>query len=161
MRRRRGEPERDLREHIQVFVRRFGLLAPNTTPCSKPLAVSHAHALMLLLESRRRGERPSQQVLVRALGLDKSSVARLSAKMERAGHIVQRPAPHDGRSRLLHLTARGARVAATVEAASRERFARVLAAVPVAKRPTLMAGLILLNQAVAAATAPEPPAEER
>ncbi|MFN7970927.1 MAG: MarR family winged helix-turn-helix transcriptional regulator [Acidobacteriota bacterium] len=159
MPRRRGEPERDLREHVQRFVRRFGLLAPSTTPCGRPLPVSHAHALMLLLEAKRRGERPSQQVLVGALGLDKSTVARLSAKMERAGHIVQVPAPHDGRLRLLRLTARGARVAATVEVASRERFARVLAAVPVAERHTLMAGLKLLNQAVAAATAPESPEE--
>ena len=69
----------DLRRSIQRFVRAFGLLAGDQTPCGQPLAPSHAHALLVLLE--RECVAPAnalkQQELASALGLDKSSITRL------------------------------------------------------------------------------------
>src|SRR4051812_48217696 len=75
----------ELRRSIQTFVRSFGLLAANETPCGKPLATSHAHALMFLFECAREDRLPTQQELGRALGIDKSNVARLCRRMENAG----------------------------------------------------------------------------
>lgn len=135
-----------LRGAVQQFVRSFGLLAGDHTPCGEPLATSHAHALMVLLS--RAGAPPvMQQELGSALGLDKSSIARLCAKMERAGHVSQQRSPSDGRARLVELTARGRRLAEQVDAASRGRFAAVLAAVPEACRPALLDALDVLNDA--------------
>jgi hypothetical protein len=37
---------------VQQFVRSFGLLVATQTPCGHPISVSHAHALMVLLERR-------------------------------------------------------------------------------------------------------------
>jgi DNA-binding MarR family transcriptional regulator len=135
-----------LRAAVHAFVRSFGLLA-DQTPCGKPIPVSCAHALLFLLEAGRRDERPTQQRLGSALRIDKSNVARLCAKMERAGHLVQRRSSEDGRSRLLALTARGRRLAEQVDCASRERFSRLLDATPEPLRASLSASLEALAAA--------------
>lgn len=138
-----------LRLAVQGFARRFGLLSEDRTPCGQPLQLSHAHALMLLLESQAK---PSPRVvhqrdLATALGLDKSSVARLCARMERSGHIAQKRSDVDGRAREVALTAKGERVAREVDKASRQRFARVLAAIPPNRRNGVVEALKLLEAA--------------
>ena len=141
-----------LRSLVQTFVRTIGFLAEDRTPCGEPMPVSQAHALMVLLERRRGGQSPTQQDLGRLLGIDKSNVARLCKKMERAGHLAQKRSPDDGRARLLALTDRGSRVAATVERASRARFERLIAAIPRRARSNVLAALAVLNDAVAQST---------
>ncbi|MFF7725250.1 MarR family winged helix-turn-helix transcriptional regulator [Streptomyces sp. NPDC008001] len=58
--------------------------------------------------------------------LDKSTVSRQVAALERLGLVERRPAPEDQRAQVLHLTARGAgtlaQVAANRRAAFRERL---------------------------------------
>jgi len=122
----------DLRRSIQGFVRAFGLLAGDQTPCGQPLAPSHAHALLVLLECERvsRAHALKQQELASALGLDKSSITRLCTKMVEAGHLQQAPSETDGRAWTLKLSAKGKRVAATLDEASRSRFRRLAAALP-------------------------------
>jgi DNA-binding MarR family transcriptional regulator len=142
----KAEVER-VRAAIHAFVRSFGLLAGDRTPCGKPIPASYAHALLFLLDAGRREDRPTQQRLGHALRIDKSNVARLCAKMEEAGHVVQRRAPDDGRSRLLALTARGRALAEQVDASSRERFGRLLAATPAPLRSSLAASLEALARA--------------
>lgn len=138
-----------LRGAVQRFVRTFGLLSGDQTPCGEPLATSHAHALMFLLSRAGASHPVMQQELGRVLGIDKSNIARLCAKMERAGHVSQQRSPTDGRARLVELTARGRRLAEQVDAASRARFAAVLAAVPEASRPALLEALAILDDAAA------------
>lgn len=137
-----------LRAHVQAFVRRFGLLRDAETPCGQPLPLSHAHALSVLLERQRRSEPTRQKDLAEALGLDKSSVARLCRRMEQAEHVVQARSKDDGRARDLTLTQKGARVASEVDAASRRRFERVLAAMPRTERGRVVEALAVLNAAV-------------
>jgi DNA-binding MarR family transcriptional regulator len=88
--------------------------------------MGHAHALMVLLA---KGEL-SQQELGAQLCIDKSNVARLSARMVEAGHIDQRPSEKDGRSRILSLTAKGKRLAREVDAASGATFGSLLNILP-------------------------------
>lgn len=142
------DPVQALRAEVQRFVRGFGLLAPDTTPCGKPLSTSHAHALMVLLDAHGAADGLAQQTLVGALGIDKSNVARLCARMAKAGHVEQVVSPLDGRSRLVRLTAKGARLARQVDDASRSLFARVHAAVPTSERAHLRRALATLNEAV-------------
>ncbi|MFI5120293.1 MAG: MarR family winged helix-turn-helix transcriptional regulator, partial [Thermoanaerobaculia bacterium] len=92
-----------LRLLIQTFIRSSGLLAGDQTPCGHPVAVSHAHALMVLLETARKARPVTQRELGQALGIDKSNVARLCRRMESAGHLVQSRSKDDGRARLLAL----------------------------------------------------------
>lgn len=137
-----------LRRLIQTFIRSMRLLSGDQTPCAQPLPVSHAHALMVLLEAGREGNRLSQRALGQALGIDKSNVARLCRRMDRAGHLVQSRPADDGRIRLLSLTAAGKRLATGVEAASRDRFERLMAAIPRRSRAGVLASLARLNHAL-------------
>jgi DNA-binding MarR family transcriptional regulator len=139
-------------------VRSFGLLGAGQTPCGQPLGLSHAHALMVLLEQARAELETRQQDLGRALGIDKSNVTRLCRRMEAAGHLLQTPHPGDGRARSLRLTPRGLRLAGEVEHASAGRFARLAALLPRGRCHSVLASLQLLNQAITRLT--EPPAKE-
>ena len=142
----------ELRRVAQRFFRRFGALASDRTPCGKPLSMAHAHALMVLLA---QGEL-TQQALGAELGIDKSNVARLCAKMVRARHARQRASERDGRSRLVSLTTSGARLAREVDDASRARFGALLGGVAEARRADVIAALQHLVDALDA-----PPLEER
>lgn len=140
-----------LRTSIQRFVRAFGLLDGDQTPCGVPLAPTHAHALTALLDRERRDIASAQQDLVRVLGIDKSNVARLCAKMIDAGHLLQAESHEDGRTWRLSLTPKGRRLAERVEDASRSRFDHVLAALPSdAARTGVIRSLDLLNEAISA-----------
>ncbi len=138
-----------LRMLVQTFIRSIGLLSGDHTPCGKPLAVSHAHALMVLLERERLGTTPGQRELGAVLGIDKSNVARLCQKMEKAGHLRQARSRDDGRARLLLLTPQGRKVAEAVERSSRARFEELAGALPAARRPAVLSALAALNQAIA------------
>jgi DNA-binding MarR family transcriptional regulator len=126
-------------------VRDFGLLAQDATPCGKPVATSHAHALMILLDETRS---LSQKDLAQALGLDKSNVTRLCQKMEAEGQIEQVRGEEDARLRFLKLTPRGTKLAREIEQASKDRFATLLKAVPASDRARIFEGLELLSRAV-------------
>jgi DNA-binding MarR family transcriptional regulator len=139
----------DLRRLFQTFIRSAGLFAGDQTPCGHPVAVSHAHALMVLLETARKGKRATQRELGQALGIDKSNVARLCRRMESAGHLVQSRSADDRRARLLSLTTRGTRLAKNVERSSRDRFQRLMSAVPRRSRAGVLSSLACLNQALA------------
>jgi DNA-binding MarR family transcriptional regulator len=140
-------PADQLRRAMQQLFRRFGALATDATPCGQPLSMAHAHALMVLAA---RGEL-TQQALGAELGVDKSNVARLCARLTAAGHVTQRRGEADGRQRLIALTARGAQLAARVDVASRTRFESLLAALPASRRRAVIDGLELLVAALAAA----------
>jgi len=144
----------ELRRLIQNFVRSIGLLAGDQTPCGHPLAVSHAHALMVLLETARKGIRLTQRQLGQTLGIDKSNVARLCRRMEIAGHVAQRRSADDGRARLLSLTTRGEGVAKKVERSSRDRFRRLMAVIPQGSRARVLSSLACLNQALVSVDTP-------
>lgn len=137
-----------LKRMVQEFARNFGLLVTKQTPCGFPVSPSYAHCLMLLLEREKQELQTSQSEIGDRLTIDKSNIARLCSKLEKEGHATQTRDPEDGRGRLVALTAKGRRMAERLEAASDQRFARVLEAVPAAQRPQLLASLTLLNEAV-------------
>jgi DNA-binding MarR family transcriptional regulator len=114
----------DFRAVMQEFIRRFGLLSADRTPCGKPLASSDAHALMLLLDAGDEGMLSS--ALAARLGVDKSTGSRLVARLAEAGHLAAAPSTDDARAKPIRLTRKGLRVAMEVQVASKDRFARLL-----------------------------------
>lgn len=140
---------RELQLSVQTFVRMFGLLVTKQTPCGQPVSPSYAHALMLLLDREASGLSTTQTELADQLGLDKSSIARLCARLETDGRASQRRGAEDGRSRQLELTAAGRKLATSIQGASLARFRRVLEAIPPARRRTVTSALELLTHAVA------------
>lgn len=139
---------RELQVSVQTFVRSFGLLVTKQTPCGQPISPSIAHALMVLLDREEGGIATYQHELAELLGLDRSSIARLCSRLEADGRLEQGPAPEDARARLLRLTGSGQRMAGTIRAASLERFARILKAIPASKRQPLLDALKILTAAV-------------
>jgi DNA-binding MarR family transcriptional regulator len=138
-----------LRGLVQSFVRSFGLLVTKETPCGQPISPSYAHALMVLLDRSRERAVTAQADLAAILGIDKSNVTRLCARMEAAGHVDQARAPDDGRSRLVTLTANGERLARRVEAASQQRFEQIVTALTRSERAAIFTSLAALNRAIA------------
>ncbi len=136
--------QRALRALVQRLLRGFGALAADQTPCGQPLPIAYAHALMVL----SAGEGLGQQELVAELGLDKSNVARLCARMTARGHLEQHPVADDGRRRRLVLTPRGQRLAREVTRSSEARFAALLGAIPSASRQPVLTALAELASAV-------------
>lgn len=138
----------NFRRLLQEVFRKFGVLGEGRTPCGKALSISHAHALMVLLEAELSKSEMSQQVLSKILGIDKSNVTRLCQKMTRSGHIAQERGKHDARVRIVSLTNRGRKLAEEVNCASRERFGKVLTGIPVGEITTVMSGLRALNSSL-------------
>jgi DNA-binding MarR family transcriptional regulator len=142
----------DFRALLQEFIRRFGLLAADRTPCGKPLASSDAHALMLLLDAGEHGILSS--TLAARLGVDKSTTSRTCARLTENGHVTAAPSSDDGRAKPLRLTKKGARVARDVQEASRDRFARLLEHVPPRRRADVVEALRDLVSALQKITSP-------
>lgn len=103
---------------------------------------------MILLERESRGVSTYQHELAAQLGLDRSSVHRLCARLESDGRIKQEPAPDDARTRRIQLTATGQRMASNIQAASLQRFGRIVDAIPASKRQPLLDALAALTAAV-------------
>jgi len=145
-----------LQGSIQKFVRSFGLLVTRQTPCGQPLSPSYAHALMFLLDREEQQLATSQSELAAELGLDKSSIARLCACLQKEKHATQARPEADGRSRVLTLTPTGRRMAAKIRSKSLQRFRNVASAVPAAKRAQLLDALQTLTAAVETLKIAEP-----
>lgn len=144
----KAETARNLQASVQAFVRSFGLLVTKQTPCGQPISPSIAHALMILLERETLGTSTFQHELADLLGLDRSSVQRLCSRLDADGRITQQPSPDDARSRRIQLTVSGQRMASNIQAASLERFTRIVDAIPASKRKPLLDALELLTAAV-------------
>lgn len=142
------EDGKELRAAVQAFVRGLGLLSNDRTPWGGRLSISHAHALLILLESSQRGHKPTQQELGKTLGIDKSNVARLCSRMEAAKHVTQERCPDDGRARRLAPTQRGLRLAAQVDESSTKLFIAVMTVIPPHARPGVLSALEALDAAV-------------
>lgn len=127
------------------FIHAFGVLRSDTTPCGQPMSVSTAHALCELAT----GPSLNQRELAERLGLSTSAVSRLVDQLvaKRWAERGADPLGTDSRIRLVTLTDVGNRVADEVLAARAERFARVLDAVPIDKRSTVVEALQLLKVA--------------
>jgi DNA-binding MarR family transcriptional regulator len=139
---------RELRAGVQSLVRGLGLLSGDTTPWGERLSISHAHALLILLECSQRGDKPTQHDLGKTLGIDKSNVARLCARMEAAGHATQERCRQDGRARRLAPTHKGLQLAAHVEESSRKLFVAVMTVIPPHARAGVLSALEALDAAV-------------
>ncbi len=134
----------ELQDRLIDFVRAFGLLRPDATPCGQPLSVSEAHALLEL--SRDGGL--SQVALGERLRLEKSTVSRLAAQLVGHGWVERTRDPSDGRAFQLRLTEPGRRIAARVATARASHFATILERIPPAERDRVLHSLDVLVRAI-------------
>jgi DNA-binding MarR family transcriptional regulator len=120
---------------------------PAPEPAGLPsLSGSEARALIELMSARGI----AQGELASLLGLDKSTVSRLAAGLERKGWIRRGRDEGNQRYVRLYLTAPGGEIADRVLRAWRSRQARILAALSDDERAGLSAGLAGLVRGLAA-----------
>ncbi len=137
-----SEPGAQLQDEMIGFIRAFGLLADDRTPCGRPMAPSDAHALTEVVAR----EGLTQRELVDRLRLDRSSVSRLVDRLVARGWVEREDGP-DRRTVRLAPTSAGRAVAAEVAGARAQRFADLLEAIPADRRDQVLDTMRLLTAA--------------
>ncbi len=144
-----GDPghaeQHHLVELLFEFIRAFGLHRPDLGVPGVPVSFSEALALAEL--SQAAPAALSQQQLAERLRLDKSTVSRLTAALERRELITRARDPANRRWSRLALTARGQTTATELIARFHQRHQRLFAAMRPAERQELAAGLAALVRA--------------
>ena len=135
-------PAARLQQEVIGFIRAFGLLSNDQTPCGQPMPPSDAHALTEIVSV----DGLLQRELVDRLHLDRSSVSRLVDRLVARGWVERANGP-DRRTVQLLPTAAGRRVAADVAGARATRFAALLEAVPPDRRDEVIDAIRLLTAA--------------
>jgi DNA-binding MarR family transcriptional regulator/GNAT superfamily N-acetyltransferase len=127
-----AEPVEHIRAFNRFYTRRFGVL--ERSYLESPFSLAEAR---VLYELAHRTD-PTAAQIATDLGLDPGYLSRILRGFARAGLLETRPAPRDGRQRLLSLTARGRAAFAPLDTASRGQIATMLAAMPPADRRHLL-----------------------
>ncbi|SRR6266568_1642711 len=138
-----------IREQLQIFVRRFGLLNASCCDecCGEQVSMVQSH---ILFEVRRAGD-PSMQRVAEELGMDITTFSRQVKVLEKKGLVSRRVSPDDRRVSLLGLTAAGRRVLEKIDHYMAGRLEMVFACMSDFERETVVRSLGLLNEAVAKA----------
>ncbi|WP_345831464.1 helix-turn-helix domain-containing GNAT family N-acetyltransferase [Erwinia sp. HDF1-3R] len=135
-------------ENIRVasrrMVRELGFM--NQTIASTQYSPSVVHAL---LEIEARGLMTAAQ-LVQILGLEKSSVSRMLAKLVSIGELEERPSTGDGRTKVLGLTAMGRQTVWKINDYSNERVMGALKKLDPVRQQAVSLGLISYADALKA-----------
>jgi DNA-binding MarR family transcriptional regulator len=122
------------------LVRSLGLHKPDETPCGQPISIGEAHALLEI--AREPGL--TQNGLAARLRLEKSTVSRIAAMLERRGWVRRERDERDARFVRLQLTRRGMNAHANIAASRRAKFERIFGALPADRRGVVAEALSLL-----------------
>jgi len=136
----------NVREELQIFVRRFGLLNASCCDecCGEQLSIAHSH---ILFEVRRTAN-PSMQRVAEELGLDITTFSRQIKTLEEKGLIHRRVSPDDRRVNILGLTESGLHVLANIDKYMEEKIEQIFSSMTPFERETVTRSLGLLNEAV-------------
>ena len=111
----------ELRSNVQKFVRLFGLLEQNVTPCGFPLSVSQVFALQELEKGTM-----SVTELASRLELERSSVSRLVDELVKGEFVSRSINEANRREMVLSLTEKGMRTIQQVRQQSLRFYQSVL-----------------------------------
>jgi DNA-binding MarR family transcriptional regulator len=136
-----------VREELQLFVRRFGLLNASCCDecCGQQVSMVQSH---ILFEIRRRGS-PSMQRVAEELGMDVTTFSRQAKSLEGKGLIVRQVAPEDRRVSRLGLTDEGTQVLEQIDRYMAAKLEQIFSSLTSFERETVVKSLGLLNEAVA------------
>lgn len=136
-----------VREKLQIFVRRFGLLNASCCDecCGEQVSMAQGH---ILFEIRRKGA-PSMQQVAEELGMDVTTFSRQAKALEARGLIFKSMSPDDRRVSLLGLTVTGEGVLSRIDRHMAGKIEQIFAVMTAFERETVIRSLELLNEAVA------------
>ena len=135
-----------IREQLQLFTRRFGLLNESCCDecCGEQVSMTQSH---ILFEVRRSGS-PSMQQVAEELGVDVTTFSRQAKALEAKGYISRRVSPDDRRVTLLQLSDSGGQVLEKIDQYMAARLERIFGGMTQFERETVVRSLGLLNAAV-------------
>jgi DNA-binding MarR family transcriptional regulator len=136
-----------IREQLQIFTRRFGLLNESCCDecCGEQVSMTQSH---ILFEVRRSGS-PSMLQVAEELGIDVTTFSRQAKALEAKGYISRRVSPDDRRVTLLELAGAGGQVLEKIDHYMAARLEKVFGGMTQFERETVVRSLGLLNEAVA------------
>jgi DNA-binding MarR family transcriptional regulator len=137
----------NVREELQVFVRRFGLLNASCCEecCGEQVSIAHGH---ILFEVRRMGS-PSMQRVAEELGMDVTTFSRQVKTLEAKGLVGRHVSPDDRRVNILSLTESGLHVLDNIDHYMTQKIEQIFSSMTPFERETVTRSLGLLNEAVA------------
>ncbi|MFH2242888.1 helix-turn-helix domain-containing GNAT family N-acetyltransferase [Enterobacter sichuanensis] len=133
-----------IRRSSRLMVRELGFMA--STLASTPYSPSAVHTLV---EIALRKEMTAVQ-LVQLLGLEKSSVSRMLARLIAAGELEEVVSADDARSKCLRLTAKGHDTVHKINTFSNARVVSAIKSLQPAQQETISRGLSLYANALLA-----------
>jgi|SRR6185369_355626 len=136
-----------IREQLQLFVRRFGLLNASCCDecCGEQVSMAQSH---ILFEVRRRPESPMQRI-AEELGLDVTTFSRQVKGLEAKGLVERTVSTEDRRVSLLELTQAGAAILGKIDVYMAERIGRIFGEMSSFEHETVVRSLGLLNDSLA------------
>ena len=139
-----------VRERLQIFVRRFGLLNASCCDecCGEQVTMVQSH---ILFEVRRTGNPPSMQRVADELGMDVTTFSRQVKNLEAKGLVARQVSPDDRRVSLLGLTAAGEDVLGRIDRYMAEKLEQIFSSMSPFEQETVVRSLGLLNEAIAKA----------
>lgn len=133
-----------LRAQVQTFVRRFGLLENNVTPCGFPLSVSQVYAMEQLEKNAT-----SITELASFLGLERSTVSRLVDDLVRGEFVIREVNPANRREVVLNLSDKGARSIKKVREQSVQFYRSVMSELSNEDKASILQGFKLFSESLA------------
>jgi DNA-binding MarR family transcriptional regulator len=135
-----------VREQLQIFTRRFGLLNASCCDecCGEQVSMAQSHILFEV----RRLKSPPMQMVAEELGMDVTTFSRQAKTLEAKGLISRRVSVDDRRVAILGLTATGRQVLEKIDRYMAGRLEMVFAGMSDFERETVVRSLGLLNEAL-------------
>ena len=135
-----------VREKLQIFVRRFGLLNASCCDecCGEQVSLVQSH---ILFEVRRLGN-PSMQRVAEELGIDITTFSRQTKTLEGRNLLVRQVSADDRRVSLLGLTDEGKRVLEQIDVYMSKKLEQIFLNMTPFERDSVIRSLGLLNEAV-------------
>ncbi|MGK3112114.1 bifunctional helix-turn-helix transcriptional regulator/GNAT family N-acetyltransferase [Candidatus Pantoea formicae] len=135
---------KNIRAASRLMVRELGFMNQNLAATDYPPSAVHS-----LLEVEAQGSVTAAQ-LVQILGLEKSSVSRMLAKLVEAGELEENTSADDARTKLLSLTGKGKETVQNINAYADQRVAAALDKLDLFTQCTVSQGLSSYSRALRA-----------
>lgn len=135
-----------VREQLQLFTRRFGLLNASCCDhcCGEQVSMAQSHILFEV----RRLDNPAMQRVAEELGMDVTTFSRQVKGLEAKGLVCRRVSSEDRRVSLLGLTDAGRVVLEKIDDYMASRLERVFGRMSAFERDTVVRSLGMLNEAL-------------
>ncbi|YCH20243.1 helix-turn-helix domain-containing GNAT family N-acetyltransferase [Pseudomonas sp. D1-3] len=124
-----------IRRSSRQIVRLLGFMQPTLAATNYPPSSVHT-----IIELAEQGELTAAQI-AEILGLEKSSVSRMLAKLIEADEIEERPCDSDGRAKILQLSRKGINTFSAIQAYGREQVESALQHISTFDRDLIKDGL--------------------